>query len=435
MTGITTFLTAVPALLATLVAGAAVPRDAKDGSMGILGLPIINYATTSRIPNRYIVMYNESYDDVAVTANMAHWTAEVQKRNLNKRGEMGHLLSTNVRSASVGKWRCMALDADDAMIADIYNSPEVAYVEADTYVNTTMTIAQTNAPIGLDRLSSAQAGQDSNYVFDANGGQGITVYVVDTGVRASHVEFEGRATLAANFADNVNEDVNGHGSHVAGTIAGATFGVAKKADIVGVKVLGGDGGGSTSGVIDGMNFVGQQVQAKNQGGKAVLNMSLGGQASNAMNQMISALTALNIVCVVAAGNEFADTINTSPGSAEQAITVGAIDPRNDEMAPFSNFGTPVDIFAPGVDILSVGIQNDQATNVLSGTSMASPHVAGLAAYIMSLTGETDPVAIKNQMAQLATGTGAQVLPVQGTNANFFQQTNTTRLIANNGFRM
>jgi subtilisin family serine protease len=369
MTGITTFLTAVPALLATLVAGAVIPRDVADGTVGILGLPIVNYATASRIPNRYIVMYNESYDDVAVNANMAHWTTEIQKRNLNKRGEMGHLLSTNVRTASMGKWRCMAIDADDAMITEIYGSPEVAYVEADTYVNSTMTIAQTNAPVGLDRLSSAQAGDDKNYVFDANGGQGITVYVVDTGVRATHVEFEGRATLAANFADNINEDVNGHGSHVAGTIAGATFGVAKKANIVGVKVLGGDGGGSTSGVIDGMNFVGQQVQSQNQAGKAVLNMSLGGQASRAMNNMITALHNAGIVCVVAAGNEFADTVTTSPGSAPDAITVGAIDPRNDQMAPFSNFGAPVDIFAPGVDILSVGIQNDQATNVLSGTSM------------------------------------------------------------------
>ena len=369
MAGFTSFFTFIPLLLATLVAGAAVPRGlGSDGGIGILGLPIVNYANTRRIPNRYIVMYNDTFDDVAVNANVAHWTTEVQKRNLNKRGELGTLLSTNVHTLSMGKWRCMVLDADDTMITDIYGSKEVAYIEADTEVNTTMTIAQTNAPVGLDRLSSTGPGGE-NYLFDATGGEGITVYVVDTGVRITHAEFEGRATHGANFAGGSDDDVNGHGSHVAGTIAGATFGVAKKADIVAVKVLGEGGGGSTSGVLDGMQFVANEVQSKGQRGKAVMNMSLGGQASRVMNNMVAALAGLDIVCVVAAGNEAADTVTTSPGSAEEAITVGAIDPRTDEMAPFSNFGNAVDIFAPGVDVLSVGIESDSSTSVLSGTSM------------------------------------------------------------------
>lgn len=433
MAGLTSFFTFVPLLLATLVAGAAVPRNVLGNAGDVLGMPIVNYAAAHRVPNRYIVMYNDTFDDVAVNANVALWTKEVEKRNLHKRGDLGHPLSTSVHTLSMGKWRCMVLDADDTTIMDIYNSKEVSYIEADTEVNISATIAQTNAPVGLERLSASGPG-NNNYVFDSTAGEGITVYVVDTGIRISHSEFEGRATQGANFAGGSDDDVNGHGSHVAGTIAGATFGVAKKADLVAVKVLGGDGGGSTSGVLDGMQFVANEVQAKGQRGKAVMNMSLGGQASQTMNNMIRALDGMGIVCVVAAGNEAADTRTTSPGSAAEAITVGAIDPRTDEMAVFSNFGNSVDIFAPGVDILSVGVEGDRATSVLSGTSMASPHVAGLAAYIMSITGETNPSNVKSQIRTLARNTGAQVQPAQGQNGNFFEQSGTTRRIANNGFR-
>lgn len=433
MAGFTSFFTFVPLLLATLVAGAAVPRSILGDAGDALGMPIINFAATNKVANRYIVMYNDTFDDDAVNANVALWTSEVQKRNLNKRGDLGQALSSAVRTLSMGKWRCMLLDADDVMIMDIYNSKEVAYIEADTVVNATATIAQTNAPVGLKRLSASQPGAP-NYVFDDTAGQGITVYVVDTGIRTTHAEFEGRATFGANFADNVDDDVNGHGSHVAGTIAGATFGVAKKADLVAVKVLGEGGGGSTAGVLEGMQFVADQVAAKGQRGKAVMNMSLGGTFSQAMNDMVSAVDKSGVICVVAAGNEAADTITTSPGSSDKAITVGAMDPRTDEIASFSNFGKPVDIFAPGVDILSVGIEDDRATSVLSGTSMASPHVAGLAAYIMSITGQGDAERLKSQMQALGRGTGAQVLPVQGSSAGFFSQTDTIRLMANNGFR-
>jgi subtilisin family serine protease len=366
MAGFTSFFTFI-SLLATLVAGAAVPRSIL-GDADTLGMPILNYAATNRIANRYIVMYNNTFDDAAIDANVALWTKEVQKRNLNKRGELGQLLSSSVHTLSMGNWRCMVLEADDTMIMDVYNSKEVAWIEADTTVNATATIAQTNAPVGLDRLSATSPGAQ-NYVFDESAGEGITVYVVDTGIRTTHAEFEGRAVFGANFADNVDDDQNGHGSHVAGTVAGATFGVAKKANLVAVKVLGENGGGSNSGVLDGMQFVFNEVQRKGQNGKAVMNMSLGGSRSNVMNAMIKTLSDANIICVVAAGNEFADTSTTSPGSAQEAITVGAIDPRTDEMAVFSNFGADVNIFAPGVDVLSVGIQNDRATSVLSGTSM------------------------------------------------------------------
>lgn len=166
------------------------------------------------------------------------------------------------------------------------------------------------------------------------------------------------------------------------------------------------------------------VTASNLAGKAVMNMSLGSGRSSAINDAINALTSAGVVCAVAAGNGNEDTANTSPGSADAAITVGAIDQLTDARASFSNFGSGVDIFAPGVNVLSVGIANDTATATLTGTSMASPHVAGLAAYLMALEGLTDADAVVRRMRQLAHATGARVKNnVQGT----------TGLIANNGF--
>lgn len=167
----------------------------------------------------------------------------------------------------------------------------------------------------------------------------------------------------------------------------------------------------------------EDAVAKGRSGKAVMNMSLGGGQSRALNSAINAIADAGVVPVVAAGNENQDTANTSPGSAERAITVGAIDQRTDERADFSNFGELVDIFAPGVNVLSLGIASDTATESLSGTSMASPHVAGLAAYLMALEGITDQAAVADRIVELASLTGARVSNnVPGT----------TSLIANNG---
>jgi subtilisin family serine protease len=409
-----------------------------------LGIPISNPGILNAIPNRYIVVYNNTFNDDDIDIHENSVIKTIAKRNIAKRSMTGKLLSTTVDTYKIGKWRAMALDADDMMVNEIFSAREVSYIEQDAYININARAVQGRTTTGLARLSHSDAGART-YVFDDSAGEGITAYVVDTGVRVTHEEFEGRAVFGANFIDNevcslptenilpsqgtrvthINQDTdtNGHGTHVAGTIGGKTFGVAKKVNIVGVKVLGADGGGSNSGVLAGMQFVVNNATAARLGGKAVMNMSLGGGASPSINAAINNIEAAGVVPVVAAGNEAQDTANTSPGSAEAAITVGAIDQTNDRIAVFSNFGELVDIFAPGVDVLSASNVTDTASETLSGTSMASPHIAGLAAYLMSLEGITGVQAVGDRIKELAQGTGARV---RGGPRD------TTTLIANNG---
>ncbi|KHE84604.1 hypothetical protein GE21DRAFT_10172, partial [Neurospora crassa] len=389
------------------------------------GVPVANSDISNIIPGRYIVVYNNTFGEEAINAHQIKVTSLVAKRNLGKRdAKTGRIMSPSVKAFKMGTWRAMALDADDDMINDINSAQEVEYIEADQYVKLNALTSQNSTTTGLARLSHAGPSKKAApYIFDSSAGEGITAFVVDTGIRVTHSEYEGRATFAANFVNNVDTDENGHGSHVAGTIAGATFGVAKKAKLVAVKVLDGSGSGSNSGVLQGMQFVADTATSQKLGGKAVLNMSLGGGKSRAINSAINQIAAAGVVPVVAAGNENQDTANTSPGSAPAAITVGAIDQRTDARASFSNFGAGVDIFAPGVNVLSVGIKSDTDTDTLSGTSMASPHVAGLAAYLMALEGLTDVTAVGNRIKELAQKTGAKVTNnVRGT----------TSLIANNG---
>jgi subtilisin family serine protease len=393
-----------------------------DETISILSNIITNYGAEDAIADRYIVVYNDEYDDDEINATEAFFTSEVKKRNINKRSIGGHLLSTEVHSFRLNKLRAMRLDADADMIAEIAKSKEVKFIEADAQVRATEILGQVEAPEGLVRLSHAQTGA-KGYIFDASAGEGTTVYILDTGIRITHNDLAGRATFGANFADNIDDDTNGHGTHVAGTVAGTTHGVAKNAQVVAVKVLGSDGVGSNSGIIDGIQWVAQEVKAKGLTGKAVLNMSLGGKFSEAVNNAIESLTEDGILSVVAAGNEGTDASTVSPASAPSAITVGAIDASSDALATFSNYGSVVDIFAPGVNIVSAGITSDDATDNMSGTSMACPHVAGLAAYLMALQGGASPADITQLIKDLASQTGAQV---RNNHAD------TTDLIAWNG---
>jgi len=218
------------------------------------------------------------------------------------------------------------------------------------------------------------------YMYPDAAGHGVDVYVLDTGVTTSHASFEGRAHLLKNYVrEEGSRDYNGHGTHVSGTIASAEYGLAKKARLFGVKVLNAQGSGLYSRIISAIDFVVRRARK----GKSVVNLSLAGQYSRALNDVMKAARQHGIVVVVAAGNEHQNACNLSPASSIHVVTVGATD-RNDRSASFSNWGKCVDVFAPGVDIVSLGIKSNDGSAIMSGTSMASPHVAGIVALYMSM---------------------------------------------------
>lgn len=285
----------------------------------------------------------------------------------------------------------------DAVVDLIRLSPLVDFVERDSLVQASEFDTQNGAPWGLSRISHRERlnlGSFNKYLYDDEGGKGVTSYVIDTGINVNHKDFDGRAKWGKTVPLN-DEDIdgNGHGTHCAGTIASKHYGVAKGANVVAVKVLRSNGSGSMSDVIKGVEFATQShqkdVKDKKKGFKgSTANMSLGGGKSPALDMAVNAAVKAGIHFAVAAGNENQDACNTSPAAAENAITVGA-STLSDDRAYFSNWGKCVDIFAPGLNILSTYIGSDDATATLSGTSMASPHVAGLLTYFLSLQPDSD----------------------------------------------
>ena len=259
-----------------------------------------------------------------------------------------------------------------------------------------------NAPWGLARIShrkSLSFGTFNKYLYSEDGGEGVDVYVIDTGTYVDHVDFEGRAHWGKTIpANDVDEDGNGHGTHCSGTIAGKKFGVAKKANVYAVKVLSSSGVGTMSDVVKGVEWAAnshsEQLQAAKSGkGKkgfkgSTANMSLGGGKSVTLDLAVDAAVDLGLHFAVAAGNDNADACKYSPAASKNCVTVGA-STLADERAYFSNYGKCTDIFAPGLNILSTWTGSKYATNTISGTSMASPHIAGLLAYFLSLQPSED----------------------------------------------
>ncbi|MEU1320030.1 MULTISPECIES: S8 family peptidase [Streptomyces] len=261
--------------------------------------------------------------------------------------------------------------------------PAVASVEQNQRV--TLAATQTNAPWGLDRIDQASLPLSGTYTYPDSAGSGVTVYVIDTGVRITHQQISGRASHGYDAVDGDNDasDGNGHGTHVATTIAGSTYGVAKKAKIVGVRVLNNSGSGTTAGVIAGIDWV-----TKNHSGPSVANMSLGGGASATLDTAVRNSIAGGVTYAVAAGNSSTSASSSSPARVAEAITVGATT-STDAKASYSNYGSALDIFAPGSSITAGWHTSDTATNTISGTSMATPHVAGAAAvYLAGHTSST-----------------------------------------------
>ncbi|MBW1596851.1 S8 family peptidase [Streptomyces sp. JJ38] len=266
------------------------------------------------------------------------------------------------------------------------------------YANQTHTISaeQTDPPNwGLDRIDSPALPLDQSYTYPDGGGEGVTAYVIDTGVMVEHEDFGGRAEdgYDAVEEDDVAQDGNGHGTHVASTIAGEAHGVAKNATVVGVRVLDDNGSGTTAQVVAGIEWV-----AENASGPSVANMSLGGGVDPVLDEAVKNAIAAGVTFAVAAGNESQDATNVSPARVEEAITVGATDDA-DGMASFSNYGAPLDLFAPGVDITAAW--NDGSTKTISGTSMATPHVAGVAALYLADNGEATPEQVSQALTDAA----------------------------------
>ncbi|KAG6001338.1 hypothetical protein E4U21_004436 [Claviceps maximensis] len=262
-------------------------------------------------------------------------------------------------------------------LENLRKDPSVDFIEQDAVV--TISNTQNSAPWGLARISSKTPGS-TTYTYDRSAGAGTCSFVIDTGVDDTHPDFEGRAMFLKNFIDDdIDTDANGHGTHVCGTIGSTRYGVAKKTKIFGVKVLDSDGSGSNSDVIAGMEFVAKEARNQYCPKGRVVNMSLGGPKSAVINLAAAGITKAGLFLAVAAGNDADDASFYSPASERSACTVGATT-RNDTFAAYSNTGPTVDILAPGSDILSTWLNGE--TNTISGTSMATPHVAGIAAYFL-----------------------------------------------------
>ncbi|QNE75166.1 S8 family serine peptidase [Streptomyces finlayi] len=269
--------------------------------------------------------------------------------------------------------------------------------------NRTFTISATQPSPpswGLDRIDQKALPLNQSYTYPDTAGQGVTAYIIDTGVRITHSDFGGRASYGFDAVDNDNtaQDGHGHGTHVAGTVAGTAYGVAKKAKIVGVRVLDNAGSGTTAGVVAGIDWV-----TANAVKPAVANMSLGGGADSVLDTAVRNSIASGITYAVAAGNESTNASTKSPARVAEAITVGSTT-STDARSSFSNYGTVVDLFAPGSSIKSTWNTGDTATNTISGTSMASPHVAGAAAlYLAANPGQTPAQVSAGLVAASSTG--------------------------------
>jgi subtilisin family serine protease len=348
--------------------------------LAVLILPAAASAAPS-VKDRYIVVLKDSADSHAVAADHA------RRYGVQDRVVYGSAIEGYAGKVPPGK-----LDA-------LRSDPRVEYVEPDGVVHTTT--SQSGATWGLDRIDQRALPLSNSFTY-FNTGAGVTAYIIDTGMRFTHDEFGGRATSGYDAVDGGSaDDCNGHGTHVAGTVGGSTYGVAKGVSLVAVRVLNCSGSGTWSGVIAGIDWV-----TANHAGPAVANMSLGGGASSSVDTAVRNSIASGVSYAIAAGNGNAggkgqNACNYSPARVAEAMTIGATD-RTDTKPRWSNYGSCVDLFAPGVSITSGWYTSNTATNTISGTSMATPHVAGVAAqYLQSNPGAT-PLTVRNSLFNNAT---------------------------------
>ncbi|MGW4132850.1 S8 family peptidase [Amycolatopsis japonica] len=374
-------LAGVTAAVATFGAGAA--NADQQGEIRGAG-------AANAVGGSYIVVLKPTAVGQGVAA-ASEITANVAAKAQGLTGQYGTTLSRTFGSALNG----FSIKADEAAAKRLAADPQVAYVVQ----NKTFKISETqdNPPSwGLDRVDQADLPLDNKYTYPVKA-DNVTAYVIDTGVRGSHKDFGDRATGGKDFVDNDDtpNDEHGHGTHVAGTIGGTDHGLAKGVKIVGVRVLDANGSGTTEGVVAGVDWV-----AANATGPSVANMSLGGGADDALDAAVKGAIDKGVTFALAAGNESSDAGTTSPARVKEAITVAASD-KTDKQASFSNYGSVVDLYAPGVDITSTWGTGDDATNTISGTSMASPHVAGAAALYLSAHPDATPAQVAEGLVAAA----------------------------------
>src|SRR5215216_2106924 len=336
------------------------PSVSSQGKKGVGAENAKLRRNANKIENNYIVVLNDAVIGERGRFSIAPYVA--QELVATHRGQLKQLYQHAINGFAVE----MSAEDAEALSQDF----RVAYVEEDGIVTADAT--QSNPPWGLDRIDQRNRPLSGSYTFNWTG-SGVRAYVIDTGIRTTHTQFGGRASNVFDAFGGNGQDCNGHGTHVAGTIGGSTYGVAKSALLRGVRVLNCSGSGSNSGVIAGVDWV-----TNNHINPAVANMSLGGGASSAVDTAVNNLANSGVPIAVAAGNSNTDACTQSPARAANAITVGSIT-QSGSRSSFSNFGVCLDIFAPGSAILSTYATSDTATATLSGTSMASPHVAGVAA--------------------------------------------------------
>jgi subtilisin family serine protease len=333
------------------------------------GKPDFAYGRSAPISGQYIVVFK---NDVQNPAQQAAQMAQAAG------GSVKHVYTHAIKGFSAS--------LPVAALQGLRNNPNVDYIEQDQTVSLNAT--QSSATWGIDRIDQRDLPLSSTYTYN-NTGAGIYAFIIDTGMRADHTQYTGRTLPGYNAIADANgtEDCNGHGTHVAGTVGGTTYGVAKGVTLIPVRVLGCTGSGTNSGVIAGVDWA-----ANSSLRPAVANMSLGGGLSSALNQAVAGAVSKGVTMVVAAGNEQTDACTKSPASEPSAITVGATD-RTDARSSFSNYGTCVDIFAPGSSITSSSYTSSTSTAIYSGTSMASPHVAGAAALVLGANPTATPAAV------------------------------------------